>query len=229
MWCHTPWSPNSMVQYSWHQVGGSCYRSHVDRVPWYHMVPTFITKGLYVTNLLIKLRNWSVWDKAWLDETSLFWFYHQRAISSKTNGKQTHTGPWVICSDRDQLKKISKYLSSFCFLKVATNHHLPLIHLWVDSCIVKQPLSFVKQPMSHGDAPWFKKEKHVSKNRGTTKSWILIGFSIINHPFWGTPTFGNTHISPHEENKVDVIAIARSTSTSVFWHRTVVVCVKVNL
>ena len=26
----------------------------------------------------------------------------------------------------------------------------------------------------------------VSKNRGTPKSSILIGFSIINHPFWGT-------------------------------------------
>ncbi len=23
---------------------------------------------------------------------------------------------------------------------------------------------------------------------------ILIGFSIINHPFWGTPIFGNTHL-----------------------------------
>ena len=26
------------------------------------------------------------------------------------------------------------------------------------------------------------------------KSSILIGFSIINHPFWGTPIFGNIHI-----------------------------------
>ena len=34
----------------------------------------------------------------------------------------------------------------------------------------------------------------VSKNRGTPKSSILIGFSIINHPFWGTPIFGNTHV-----------------------------------
>ena len=25
----------------------------------------------------------------------------------------------------------------------------------------------------------------VSKNRGTPKSSILIGFSLINHPFWG--------------------------------------------
>ena len=34
----------------------------------------------------------------------------------------------------------------------------------------------------------------VSKNKGTPKSSILIGFFIINHPFWGIPIFGNTHI-----------------------------------
>ena len=36
----------------------------------------------------------------------------------------------------------------------------------------------------------------VSENSGTPKSSILIGFSIINHPFWGTPYFGNTLIDP---------------------------------
>ncbi len=35
----------------------------------------------------------------------------------------------------------------------------------------------------------------VSKNNGTPKSSILIGFSIINHPFWGTPIFGNIHLT----------------------------------
>ena len=34
----------------------------------------------------------------------------------------------------------------------------------------------------------------VSKNDGIPKSSILIGFSIINHPFWGTPIFGSTHM-----------------------------------
>ena len=34
----------------------------------------------------------------------------------------------------------------------------------------------------------------VSENRGTPKSSILIGFSIMNHPFWGTTIFGNTHM-----------------------------------
>ena len=33
----------------------------------------------------------------------------------------------------------------------------------------------------------------VSENSGTPKSSIL-GFSIINHPFWGIPIFGNPHI-----------------------------------
>ena len=34
----------------------------------------------------------------------------------------------------------------------------------------------------------------VSKNNGTPKSSILIAFSIINHPFWGTPIFRNTQM-----------------------------------
>jgi len=34
----------------------------------------------------------------------------------------------------------------------------------------------------------------VSEKSGTPKSSILIGFSIVNHPFWGTSIFGNTHL-----------------------------------
>ena len=40
----------------------------------------------------------------------------------------------------------------------------------------------------------------VSKNSGgPPKSSILIGFSIINHPFGDTPIFGNTHMD-HLDN-----------------------------
>ena len=35
----------------------------------------------------------------------------------------------------------------------------------------------------------------VSENSGFPKSSILIGFSIIHHPFWGTTIFGNTHMN----------------------------------
>ena len=31
---------------------------------------------------------------------------------------------------------------------------------------------------------------------------ILIGFSIINHPFWGTPIFGNIHIFFLREKRI---------------------------
>ena len=40
----------------------------------------------------------------------------------------------------------------------------------------------------------------VSENNGTPKSPILIGFSIINHPFWGTSIFGNTQIEACRKN-----------------------------
>ena len=33
-----------------------------------------------------------------------------------------------------------------------------------------------------------------SENSGTPKSSILIGFPLINHPFWSTTIFGNTYI-----------------------------------
>ena len=38
----------------------------------------------------------------------------------------------------------------------------------------------------------------VSENNGTPKSSTLIGFSLINHPFWGTTIFGNIQIFHHE-------------------------------
>ena len=41
----------------------------------------------------------------------------------------------------------------------------------------------------------------VSENNGTPKSSILIGFSIINHPFWGTTIFGNTHIQDDKSQR----------------------------
>ena len=54
----------------------------------------------------------------------------------------------------------------------------------------------------------------VSKNRGTPKSSILIGFSIINHPFGGTPIFGNTHLlrKGHQTNALrQMVAVRRET------------------
>ena len=44
----------------------------------------------------------------------------------------------------------------------------------------------------------------LSENSGTPKSSILIGFSIINHPFWGTTIFGNTYGAFRKQNPVEI-------------------------
>ena len=43
----------------------------------------------------------------------------------------------------------------------------------------------------------------VSKNSGTPKSSISIGFSIINRPFWDTPIFGNTYVATLFSSKMN--------------------------
>ncbi len=47
----------------------------------------------------------------------------------------------------------------------------------------------------------------VSKSNGTPKSSIFIGLSIINHPFWGSPIFGNTDIVGHVEYCMRVLHV----------------------
>ena len=44
----------------------------------------------------------------------------------------------------------------------------------------------------------------VSKSNGTPNSSILIGFFIINHPFWGTTIFGNIHILYNNSGQIIV-------------------------
>ena len=57
----------------------------------------------------------------------------------------------------------------------------------------------------------------VSKNSGTPKSSILIGFSIINHPFWGTPIFGKTHIDSTEFKDREQIQAKSSSIWTSAW------------
>ena len=66
--------------------------------------------------------------------------------------------------------------------------------------IVKMPTKLGSLEGFHVGTPYIERllfvkfQLDVSENRGTPKSSMLIGFSIINHPFWGTPIFGNTHL-----------------------------------
>ena len=58
----------------------------------------------------------------------------------------------------------------------------------------------------------------VSKSNGTPKSSILIEFSIINHPFWGTPIFGITQLhSTVKHPPIHPILIGFSIIKHPFW------------
>ena len=94
-----------------------------------------------------------------------------------------------------------------CGIKIPIDHKKqPFMDVRI-SCVdpmgnsqVQQPYKLgsrvILQPKNSNSLGWTGHHMGVSKNRGAPKSSILIGFSIINHPFWGTPIFGNIHIFP---------------------------------
>ena len=66
------------------------------------------------------------------------------------------------------------------------------------NCLVVSNFIFFFSPLS---TTWtwqtwddFRWHMRVSINGGTPKSSTLIWFSLINHPFWGTPIHGNPHM-----------------------------------
>ena len=68
------------------------------------------------------------------------------------------------------------------------------------SALLRHRTNFFPDGMSSSEQKKNTKQKigcfmGVSENRGTPKSSILIGISIINHPFWGTTIFGNILIT----------------------------------
>ena len=73
----------------------------------------------------------------------------------------------------------------------------PFTHHILTSCRFSKSIAsrFVSGPNGRRELfLFFETYIDVSENGGTPKSSILIGFSIVNHPFWGTPIFGNPHI-----------------------------------
>ena len=56
------------------------------------------------------------------------------------------------------------------------------------------------------------------KNSGTPKSFSLIGFSSINHPFWGTPIFGNTHIFTKSKSSFSKLNINDTIPQTIRHH-----------
>ena len=73
-------------------------------------------------------------------------------------------------------------------------------------------LQIRKQSLTNHEAIWV-----FPKNRGTPKSSILIGFSIINHPFWGTPIFGNTHLATPKLLTFKTAPFRQTLALGILW------------
>ena len=76
------------------------------------------------------------------------------------------------------------------------NHSVISRNVKAGFCCRCSPCNVTSSKNYHPFLPFFVGIRmDVSKNRCTPKSSILIGFSIINHPFWGpTPLLGNTRM-----------------------------------
>ena len=61
----------------------------------------------------------------------------------------------------------------------------------------------------------------VSWNRGTPKSFILMGVSlIISHPFWGSPIYGNLHIAADQKVWLHLFhQLYHLRISTGLWHR----------
>ena len=62
----------------------------------------------------------------------------------------------------------------------------------------------------------------VSENSGTPTSSILIGFSIRNHPFWGIPIFGNTHMESLSRMFCRIILLEPNSWHLKGWHQGII-------
>ena len=81
------------------------------------------------------------------------------------------------------------------------NQHISSLRV-MPQCLVKSRAGkLLHTPTGSAGSLSFPGNMEVSWNRGTPKSSIFIGFSLINQPFWGTPNLGNSHTDTRLKNR----------------------------
>ena len=92
-----------------------------------------------------------------------------------------------------RISAIDSITCAIIFLGHASWLHIAIVLSWLSKLTYRQVQQKIATKKSACGC--------VSENSGTPKSSILMGFSIINHPFWGIPIFGNTHVSMHPHSQ----------------------------
>ena len=123
---------------------------------------------------------------------------HSKSLYVRSMAQVQHTLGHIICRGKEKSQQLNAVFAVFCLNQVPYNwiqihietvvyQFAPLLPLLV-KCIFFFPFLTVSIFFS------LFSDSSCNKNSGTPKSSISIGFSIINHPFWGTPIFGNIHL-----------------------------------
>ena len=103
-----------------------------------------------------------------------------------------------ICHCYVSLPECNDPVISTAFAAVCTWHSSTFFHPSHPTANPPTPASKITSP---GNQIWKVANSYWhmggSLNGGTPKPSILIGFSIINHPFWDTTILGNIHISAY--------------------------------
>ena len=127
----------------------------------------------------------------------LFW------CASSLLGKSTTYFPkwWFHGDSCGYIQFFRPNLQSWYFMAIPQGNYLPQWFLaypeiGYTKCLLQGKWNEMNSHLQGGLLPFLSRYMGVSLNGGTPKSSIFIGFSIINHPFWGITIFGNTHITP---------------------------------
>ena len=142
---------------------------------------------------------------ACLPEGAASWVFHGRSkgvgspIRLASSNSHTHTHTILLMVQKSYWNRLRlvvypRYLQVFFCLNIpagapSTKTVSSSPHSWMCGLVDLKTLS--------GQSKMPENIWMFPKIGGTPKSSILIGFSIINinHPFWGTSNFGNTHIN----------------------------------
>ena len=126
------------------------------------------------------------------NEAMLFWWSRGRVKGSNFEVYWPvlwKKSPWTCVKFWDFFSSWTKK-NSWWNNKVFLFHYISRVVIWTYFVMFILPKNWERlQPISCLAPMWMFPKMGV-----TPKSSNLIGFSIVNHPFWGTPIFGNTHV-----------------------------------
>ena len=105
---------------------------------------------------------------------------------------------WGLCSYGKGVVRVSiQHTLDTCPIPIFNDEEMDCLY---QCSFVKPSLQDMKKSFPEGSmitwqaCAWIPGHMVVSWNRGTPKTSILMGFSLINHPFGGTSIYGNPHI-----------------------------------